>query len=442
MGEKLAFSVLMVCLSFSGLAQDQKSMVDYDRETYQLYQAEQWKDVIAYGQKALDAKIDFYYLRMRMGLAYYALQNYENARLHFQEALQFEPRNHNALYYLYFSNLLCGRVGEARFSLIKMPDDTRNAIKAPDQYSVSHLSGESGYFANRSFEKMRANIPEGDYVSSYFLQSMNFNNLSGGINLGYSSNLLISVNRYDFQNRQVVSSFGELSEFDHSNYQNGFYLRYGYSLPESWYGGFSYHSIKGNFNVNYYVEQTDGDYSFQDTREEYQHSYYGAYFGKSFKYGNISANFSENSFWQGAFYQLGSSFYAYPFGNTKYYFGAAYSLIIPQERQGKRESVYKVLAGVSLFKGLIIEGSCINGNMANWADAYGLYLFNTRLPVLTRSGLSLIYSGISNHLQVSVSVFSQNRIHQSDIFYTDGSTESIETSFLTSSIFGGLTWIF
>ena len=83
MGKKLAFSVLIICLSFAALAQNQKSMIDYDRETYQLYQAGQWKNLVAYGQKILDANIDFYYLRMRMGLAYYNLQNYEAARLHF-----------------------------------------------------------------------------------------------------------------------------------------------------------------------------------------------------------------------------------------------------------------------------------------------------------------------------------------------------------------------
>ena len=442
MGKKIAFSFLLALLSFSGFTQNQKSLIDYDRETYQLFLAEQWKELIDRGQKALDENVDFFYLRMRMGLAYYNLQNYELARLYFLGALEFVSGNHDATFYLYYSNLLSGRVGEARSLLSNMSDEIRNVIGAAGKYSISHLSAETGNFTNQSYEEMRTQLPEGDYVSSYFLKNMNFNSISGGINIGYSSNLMISVNRYDFQNTQVVSSYGELSEFEHNNSQNGFYLRYLYSMPDSWYGGFSFHTIKGNFNVNYYVEQPQGDYDFEDILENYQHTYYGAYFGKHFKYGDLSMSLSENNFWQGAYYQLGSNLYAYPFGNTKYFLGAGYHLIFPQEKQGGRESVYKVVAGVTIFKGLLLEGNYIKGNLSNWADIGGLYLFNTRLPVLSRAGLSLIYSGIGNKLQLSLSAFSQNRIHEADIFYLDGSIESIESNFITNSIFGGLTWIF
>ncbi len=442
MGKGLILCLFIAFLSGSVVAQNHKSLIDYDQETYQLYLSENWKGLIETGQQALSADYDFYYLRMRMGLAFYHLQNYEVAREHLMRALKFEPNNHNAAYYLYYANILCGRIGEARRSLSIMNDGTRKAIKAPGKISLSHINGETGYFANQSFQEMKNSLPEGDYVTSYFLNTMTFTSLSGGINLGYSSNLMISVNRYDFKNTQMLRSYDELSEFSHNNNQNGYYLRYSFNLTDSWYGGLSYHKIKGNYNVDYYLEQEEGKYDFENFREVYQHEYYGAYFGSYFKYGNLSLNLSENRFWQGAYYQIGSNLYVYPFGNTKYYLGLGYHFMIPAEMQGENENVYKVSAGISVYQGLMIEGSYINGNMSNWADVGGLYLFNNKYPIQSRSGISISYRGIGSNLKFSLSGFIQNRTHNAEIYYSDGSVEPAPSNYSTTSIFGGLTWIF
>ena len=70
---------LIIITGFIALNLSGQSFVKIDSATYAQYLAGDWKTLVREGKAALDQDVDYYYLRMRMGIAYYELENYRAA---------------------------------------------------------------------------------------------------------------------------------------------------------------------------------------------------------------------------------------------------------------------------------------------------------------------------------------------------------------------------
>ena len=98
-------------------------------ETYRLYVGQKWDSLIAMGKEAIKQDIDYYYLRMRVGIAYYNKKNYKKAAGHFKHALSFNQNDPVALEYLYYSMLLSGSQEQANHVRNRFKGDL--ALKLP-----------------------------------------------------------------------------------------------------------------------------------------------------------------------------------------------------------------------------------------------------------------------------------------------------------------------
>ncbi len=86
---RLITSIGLFLIVASGLrAQDAMDFNEINNETYRLYMTEQWDSVLVLGKTALKQDVDFYYLRIRMGIALYNQKNYRQASGHFTRALE------------------------------------------------------------------------------------------------------------------------------------------------------------------------------------------------------------------------------------------------------------------------------------------------------------------------------------------------------------------
>ena len=94
-------------------AQDPLDFNTINTETYRLFLAGEWDSVIVTGKQALNNDVDYYYLRIRMGIAFYRQGNYRKAACYFDRALEFYPGDPLALEYLYFALLMSGRGEQA-----------------------------------------------------------------------------------------------------------------------------------------------------------------------------------------------------------------------------------------------------------------------------------------------------------------------------------------
>nr|NQU89727.1 hypothetical protein [Bacteroidota bacterium] len=100
---------LLMLQPLSTFSQEKQDFRKIDSLTYSLYQQGKWDKLITVGEKALGQGLDYYYLQIRVGIAWYEKQNYRRAIPHFEEALKFNLVDQTVLEYLYYSYLLSGR---------------------------------------------------------------------------------------------------------------------------------------------------------------------------------------------------------------------------------------------------------------------------------------------------------------------------------------------
>ncbi|NVJ84663.1 MAG: hypothetical protein HWE15_00050 [Algoriphagus sp.] len=94
-------------------AQENWNVSRVDSETYSLFQAKDWEGLIQVGREALNRQIDFYYLRVRVGIAFFEKGNYREAALHFEKAREVNQEEEYVKEYLYYSYLWSGKEEEA-----------------------------------------------------------------------------------------------------------------------------------------------------------------------------------------------------------------------------------------------------------------------------------------------------------------------------------------
>jgi hypothetical protein len=180
------FSFLMIFfLTGSYLVSGSTDYLTVDELTFRLYQEKKWDSLIIVGKQALKDDIDYYFLRMRMGVAFYSKMKYIPAAEHFRKATVFNSSDPVAWEYLYYSYLLANRNNEAYNILKRMPADLRNK-----------------YSGNRNFLEVIT--------------------LEGGPTLSSNNN---KPNSLDIKNAGENQSGGPYGETD--LYGNSYYCRFG-----------------------------------------------------------------------------------------------------------------------------------------------------------------------------------------------------------------------
>lgn len=105
--------VMIIFIFNTARSQQEANVADIEKVTYELYLAGSWKELIRTGEKAIKQGIDYYYLRMRLGIAAYETEDYSKAARHFGRAMEFNSADDTAKEYLYFAYTFHGRDMEA-----------------------------------------------------------------------------------------------------------------------------------------------------------------------------------------------------------------------------------------------------------------------------------------------------------------------------------------
>jgi hypothetical protein len=125
------FFLLLIVSSKAGTKLDFKTV---DMLTYRCFEEKKWDSVIVVGKQALKQGIDYYYLRVRMGISYFEKRKYIPAITHLNKAIGFNSGDPVIIDYLYRSYLYEDCTEEAQLILDKKPKDkndspnTRNKV--------------------------------------------------------------------------------------------------------------------------------------------------------------------------------------------------------------------------------------------------------------------------------------------------------------------------
>ncbi|MBE0661191.1 MAG: hypothetical protein IH597_01885 [Bacteroidales bacterium] len=100
---KFLLMIIAVLFTVTGSYLKAQERIDFktaDSLTFQLYDKGNWQELINSGKSAIQQGQDYYFLRMRIGIAYYMLGHYRSAAVHFEKALEFNSNDMVALPYL------------------------------------------------------------------------------------------------------------------------------------------------------------------------------------------------------------------------------------------------------------------------------------------------------------------------------------------------------
>lgn len=111
---QFSFVIALLLIATKGFTQDTLTSVNVEQKSYQLYLDKNWSELIKLGNKAVREGYDYFYLQLRIGIAYFEKKNYNLAEVHFRKALSFNSEDELTQEYLYYCYLYVGRYEEAR----------------------------------------------------------------------------------------------------------------------------------------------------------------------------------------------------------------------------------------------------------------------------------------------------------------------------------------
>lgn len=114
----LFYYTTIVCILLFGIttinAQEDLTSSTIDSKSYQLYTDNNWSELATFGNEAVQQGYDYFYIRMRTGIAYFEMKNYRLAVVHFKKAIQFNATDDLANEYLYYCYVFTGKSEDAR----------------------------------------------------------------------------------------------------------------------------------------------------------------------------------------------------------------------------------------------------------------------------------------------------------------------------------------
>ncbi len=486
-------AVLMTGVFFTSQAQ----VIDYahaDSITYQNYLDHNWKALIANGKLALKNNIDYYYLRMRMGEAYYAQEKYALAISQLKKALAFNHQEKLASALLYEAYLQMGTKGQAYRLGMSFNKNLQQSLGVKAR-PVELIDVYGGYtFSNNGQKNGQTDIlgPQDDFgqqtlignqvylhaglmlhvVPSYSLYlSGSYLKIEKTSRFQYNVNKHVKgipvfgqdgwiLNRYYLQRRTYNESFsGYISQFEFY-VNNRIFMNNGWALH--FYGNLlsirapivdNYHVLIGKTDTLAWQPSTgavqtttwiEDGMVFNQTDTSFVNWVAGIDLEKDFSmvnihlFGTISQLGNSN---QG---QLGLSLFYYPLGSTSFYGKTEFIGFFESgdTYNSQNRVIFNQLLGVKVFKNTWLEGEYLTGDLHNANMKQGLVVYNLPEKINFIVGMNL-HVFVKNHLEISLIYNYADKENRYKTSQANDQNETYNTlNYQTQSIIGGLKWTF
>lgn len=381
---------LVICSVFfyHSYAQVNDTAAEADVQSLTLYNAAQWKTLLIYGKEKIAAGIDFPLLRMRTGYAAFMLGNYGQSLKQYKKALDADPVNAIALYYVYLDNLYLNNITSARYYARKLPEETKTGEKI-SPFKLSQIDAEFSYKIptdpfrkNAQYARIGLNLQLGYKLELQQSGAIFNQQISEPALLGVVNNQHINVNQKEYYGKLIFAPTGNVSLIGGVHY---FYTPYNNFIYNNTivFGGIKYTTPFVHFKaMTSFGHITDSTYNQYDL--------------------TVSL---------------------FPLGNTKLY-------TITRAAYGDRFTLSQI-AGCRVVKNIWLEGTVTIGKYNNLLENDALYVYNDIDQKQVKAGAS-IYALLSKKI-----MFTVNYIFDQKLKY-----HSINQYFYQHSITGGLTWKF
>ncbi len=450
----IACSVLMISGSIAQEGLDFKTIND---ETYRLYTQQKWDSLVLMDKQDIVADVDYYYLRMRLGIAQYSTKNYRKAASHFKMALEFNQGDPLAQEYLYFSRLFSGQTAQANLIRKEFKGELAQKLapqkgkffdritaeylyhKGTDEYLYEQpdeimLSGQIGaqsltwHYSNASLSLVNRLAPGVSLHHTYtYLSKSNQNVYSNGSGGYYMGEQKVIQNQYYISPQITTPSGGTFSPMFHMlwiKYQVPVEAQPGYQPGAGYQGGSSdswaYYEKETDFAMGLGYQKGLGRVDL----------HMGGWYSQLNLANQIQGRLGLNWFPKGNL-----NFYAGAFLNGQYEFS--------EGREGVIRIIPELLFGFAIAEKVWIDLNGAFGEMTNYLENNGMIVFNSFSEVINKKiKCSVIFPFTEKGSNFYVGgIWSA---HSSE-FYPIEPVTSETTNIITYnaySIYGGLSWKF
>jgi len=454
--------VLILFLSLSLFSQNNYNYKQIDSLSYNAYLKKDWKTVIKIGKEGLKQDFDYYYLRMRLGIAYYEQEKYRKAAPHFEKALEFNSSDTLATEYLFYSYLFSNQELLARKSMNKLPN-TKAKKYLEDFKIVSNIYAFYGtrVYRTKNMESKAQKSYEKEVLADTLLISTsrsyptNYQNFQIGTDFRILPfwNMELAYQSFNIENKTYILSPNP------PNMELGYFEITGNNQIKAsqWYIKNTF-SISRHFESSLFFDYQDYSSETKYTQPDFIPSNIRLINDTSFNDYQILTGFAINykqSFfdidWSTSFLtspstptlQSDLNFNIFPFANNKLSTGIKLTYLGYNDKESS--ILYSPFVTFKPLKrvNLTLMGSW--GDRHNWQSDYGYSLYNGLYIINTiyKAAIDIrVYKGL--YLKIHYEYLNR----ESNIVVTDMITgKEIENkkeiiNFGTHSIIGGLIWEF
>ncbi len=179
-----------------------------ESKTLDYYNTGQWDQLIKLGQKALLQGHDYYYLRLRMGIAWFNKTNYLMAIHHLEKALTMNQNDPVLLEYLYLAYKFSNREKEAMAVSRFFPGELSGKLGTKKMKVIDQLSIGGGYTLSNNIESNESRNLLARWDTAYAAQNLNddkyFLQADLDLNLGRQVGLFFSYMNLTTQKLQQI----------------------------------------------------------------------------------------------------------------------------------------------------------------------------------------------------------------------------------------------
>jgi len=446
---KLSLTYILLLFVFhTTIAQESINLLSIDKNTYELYQRKDWKGLILLAKSGIKKNIDFFYLRMRLGIAYYEQGKYRQAIPHFQKALDFNSKDIFAQEYLYFSYLFSGRKSDAGNLISKFPKSLIDKLKIETKQGISGMSVFNTYIWNT------------DPVSA--------DSYSPGVDTSGWQNITKNFNLFNFNIEHQISnrltffygySFLSKSRFHYSQYENVDYL-----IPNDIFNQHQFYfsgsvlagrGLLVNYAIHYlnlrpkiYTQSGFGGGPASTTNIYYVNplNNWVSYFSVNKESGlfNLGAGLAYSNLNEQNQFQKDIILAFYPLGNLNLYTVSkiSHQSEFYQNKQIRQHFIFDQVVGIKLFNPLWIEMNGTFGDITNYTDKGGLVIYNEMNRIKSRMALNLIVPIIDKGLEFYV----MYEYQENESYFNSTTTTTLDffnsINYSMQNLTGGIKWKF
>jgi hypothetical protein len=400
MGKIQRCLILLLLVLGSSLIQAQEKPLTFqevDRHSFELYEKGEWKTLKSFIKQALGEGYDYYYLRMRAGIACFETKSYLLAASHFEQALTFNTNDHVAGEYLYYCYLELNRAADAirvyKGLTASVQEKLSNSLPALRQADL-----EAGpLFSNQMqvFDTIDLDGEDNIYGETDITQDGYY--FSGGLSWGFEKGSSV-YGGYSLikLNKNKLAKIGDSLSVDdqyplvqHQFYINGnIMLGKGFSLLPA------FNFIHNRFEtVMPHLAEDSMSYLFPV--QTFRQNAFIGYLSitRDFRIVQTSlffafSNLNNEDQFQGGFHLL-----AFPLGNLDLYLSTK---LINHRNAGQNRLIFEQMLGARLFKPLWAELFATFGQMENYHESNAFVVYNITGKMNFKGGAKLIYAFTPN----------------------------------------------